>query len=163
MTTNKLVTVRISYTWKAHTPGPMSLMRFHFDECLNCCLHGWSQHYSGCGGLPDLSVLITEDASSPILPGAWMQRLFGSPRGRATHTMAANIVPTRKEVVFIFFNGFQQCLCGKARGTEKIPQRNMKAHLRSALGNPRNKHLVVLILSYFVLGWQNWVICTKRR
>lgn len=119
MTTNKLVTIRISYTWKAHTPGPMSLMRFHFDECLNCCLHGWSQHYSGCCGLPDLSVLITEDASSPIHPGAWMQRLFGSPGGRATHTMAANIVPTRKEVVFIFLTAFNNVSAARPEERKK--------------------------------------------
>lgn len=86
-----------------------------------------------------------------------------SPGGRAAHTITLTTTLARKGVCLYLLKWLSTMSLWQGQRTgKKIPQRNMKTHLRNALGNSGNKHLVVLIL--FCLGWewQNWMICSQR-
>lgn len=125
MTSSKLVTIPINYTWKAHAPGSMPLMKFSEHSVWTVvftaghkAIQGtvgfqatshWSQkmhHHQNCPALEcgDASAAPGEGLPTPELwPPPWLE----------------------KELPF-FLNDFQRCLCSKARERKKSPQRIWK-------------------------------------
>ena len=164
MTGSKPVTIPLSYTWKARVPGSMPMTRFpdHWTVWAVVFMAG----YKAVQGMVDFQTT-----------SHWSQKRHHHQNFPALECGACSAAPgeglstsqlwppsrLEKEFVFIFLNDFQQCLCVTARGMEKIPQINMKAHLRSTLGISGNKLLVVLILFCFGSGWHNWIVCPQTR
>lgn len=162
MTSSKLVTIPINYTWKAHAPGSMPLMKFSEHSVWTVvftaghkAIQGtvgfqatshWSQkmhHHQNCPALEcgDASAAPGEGLPTPELwPPPWLE----------------------KELPF-FLKWLSTMSLQQGQRKEKKPSKNMKAHLRSTLGDSGNKHLVVLILFCFGSRWQNWMICPHRR
>lgn len=126
-----------------------------FDEvswaqCLNCCLHGWSQSYSGHGGPPNYFIPITEDAPSPKFPSTWMGCLFCSPRGRAAHTITVTTTPTRKGVCLYLLKWLSTISLRQGQRNGKNPSNKYESSPQKCPGKFGEQ---TLRCSHFVLLW----------